>query len=121
MFSLYVNNDTCCIYRFYRYRSHVRITFELMNEQERFLFRKVEEYKACITEQTIYKSGGEIRVWDTPRCLADGAILVDILTEPIEAIAIEEQLECNGTGLQRIKIRYGDAREGWVLDDAVEK
>jgi hypothetical protein len=90
-----------------------------MNEQEQLLFRQVEEYKACITEQTIYKSGGEIRVWDTPKCLADGAVLVDILKEPIEAVAIEEQLECYGTGLQRIKIRYGNDREGWVLHDAV--
>ena len=60
-------------------------------------------------------------MWDTPRSLADGAELIDILTKPIEAIAIEEQPECYGTGLQRIKIKYGDAREGWVLDEAVEK
>ena len=78
-------------------------------------------YKVIITEQMLYKCGGEIRVWDTPRSLADGAELLDVLTEPIEAIAIEEQLECYGAGLQRIKIRYGDEREGWVLDEAVEK
>lgn len=60
-------------------------------------------------------------MWDTPRSFADGAELIDTLTKPIEAIAIEEQPECYGPGLQRIKIRYADDCEGWVLNEAVEK
>jgi hypothetical protein len=99
----------------------VKITVDTMTSPDQNILRQVEEYKASITKQTLYKSGGEIRVWDTPRCFADGAELIDALTEPTEATAIEEQLECYGAGVQRIKIRYGDGREGWVLDNAVEK
>jgi hypothetical protein len=93
----------------------------MMPSSDEALLRKVAAYRVVITEQTLYKAGGEIRVWDTPRCFADGAELIDVLTKCIEAIVIEEQIECYGTGLQRVRIRYGGDREGWVLDDAVEK
>lgn len=82
---------------------------------------KVEEYKVCITPQTLYKLGGEVRVWDTPRCLADGGKLIDVITEPVEAFTTEEQPEIFGTGLQRVKIKYGNYKEGWVLHEAVER
>ena len=83
--------------------------------------RKVEGYKVVVSERIIYKSGGEIRVWDIPCCFADGARLVDIITQPVEALAIAEQPEHSGAGLQRVKIIYGDGKQGWVLYEAIEK
>ena len=82
---------------------------------------KVEGYKVTISEQTLYKSGGEVWVWDTPQSFADGARVVDIITKPVKALAIEEQPEHSGAGLQRVKIKYGDGKEGWVLYEAIEK
>ncbi len=84
------------------------------------VIRKVEGYKVTISERTLYKSGGEVRVWDTPCCFADGARVVDIIDKPVEALAIEEQPTHSSAGLQRVKINYGDGKEGWVLYEAIE-
>jgi hypothetical protein len=83
--------------------------------------RKVKGYKVTVSEQILYKSGGEVRVWDTPCCFADGARVVDIIKQAVEALAIEEQPEHSSAGLQRVKIKYGDGKEGWVLYEAIEK
>jgi hypothetical protein len=75
----------------------------------------VQEYRAKITQDVLDRYDGVVRVWDTPRSAIDGGQVVDKLTQPTEVVVHEEEKDIYGSLPQRVRIRYGDGREGWVL------
>jgi hypothetical protein len=75
----------------------------------------VQEYRAKITQDILDRYDGVVRVWDTPRSAIDGGQVVDKLTQPTEVVVHEEEKDIYGSLPQRVRIRYGDGREGWVL------
>jgi hypothetical protein len=75
----------------------------------------VQEYTAVITQETLARFDGAVRVWDTPRSAIDGGQVVDKITEPTEVVVSEEEKDIYGSIPQRAKVRYGNGKEGWVL------
>ena len=76
-------------------------------------------YQAAITKE-ILERWHEVRVWDRPQSAADGAEVVDKITQPIVVKVVEEQKDMYGSTVQRVKIAYG-VRQGWVLAGAITK
>ncbi len=76
---------------------------------------RVAEYRGMITEETLDRYGGVVRIWDTPRSAIDGGCVVDKITQPTEVFVFEEEKDIYGALPQRAKVRYGTSKEGWVL------
>ncbi|HSF29569.1 MAG TPA: hypothetical protein VLK82_03730 [Candidatus Tectomicrobia bacterium] len=81
----------------------------------------VQPYKAMITQEILEHYDGVVRVWDTPRSAIDGGQVVDKLSQPTEVVVSEEEKDIYGSLPQRVKVRYGDGKEGWVLYQMVVK
>jgi hypothetical protein len=81
----------------------------------------VQAYKAMITQEILERYDGVVRVWDTPRSAIDGGQVVDKLTQPTEVVISEEEKDIYGSLPQRVKVRYGDGKEGWVLYQMIAK
>jgi hypothetical protein len=81
----------------------------------------VQAYKALITQEILERYDGVVRVWDTPRSAIDGGQVVDKLSQPTEVVVSEEEKDIYGSLPQRVKVRYGDGKEGWVLYQMVVK
>jgi hypothetical protein len=81
----------------------------------------VQAYKAMITQEILERYDGVVRVWDTPRSAIDGGQVVDKLTQPTEVVVSEEEKDIYGSLPQRVKVRYGDGKDGWVLYQMVAK
>jgi hypothetical protein len=81
----------------------------------------VQAYKAMITQEILERYDGVVRVWDTPHSAIDGGQVVDKLTQPTEVVVSEEEKDIYGSLPQRVKVRYGDGKEGWVLYQMVAK
>ena len=79
----------------------------------------VEPYKALINKEILEKWNGVVRVWSDPKSAVEGAEVIDEIKKPIEITVIEEQKDMYGSKTQRVKITYGEKREGWVLSDAI--
>ncbi len=86
-----------------------------------FKTQQVEPYRVTITKTILKKWNGEVRVWDTPQSVVEGATLLDKITTPIEAKVVEEQLDMYGSLPQRFKIKYSRNKEGWVIAEMVSK
>jgi len=80
---------------------------------------KVEPYKATVSEETLTKWNGIVRVWSDPKSAVEGAEVVDEIREPVEVTVLEEQRYMPGSQAQRARILYGEGREGWVLCNAL--
>ena len=81
----------------------------------------VQPYKAMITQEILEHYDGVVWVWDTPRSAIDGGQVVDKLSQPTEVVVSEEEKDIYGSLPQRVKVRYGDGKEGWVLYQMVVK
>jgi hypothetical protein len=81
----------------------------------------VHAYKAMITQEILERYDGVVRVWDTPRSAIDGGQVVDKLTQPTEVVVSEEEKDIYGSLPQRVRVRYGDGQDGWVLYQMVAK
>ncbi len=81
----------------------------------------VQPYKAMITQEILEHYDGVVRVWDTPRSAIDGGQVVDKLSQPTEVVVSEEEKDIYGSLPQRVRVRYGDGKEGWVLYQMVVK
>jgi hypothetical protein len=81
----------------------------------------VQPYRAMITQEILERYDGVVRVWDTPRSAIDGGEVVDKLTQPTEVVVSEEEKDIYGSLPQRVKVRYGDGKDGWVLYQMVAK
>jgi hypothetical protein len=81
----------------------------------------VQAYKAMITQEILERYDGVVRVWDTPRSAIDGGEVVDKLTQPTEVVVSEEEKDIYGSLPQRVRVRYGDGKDGWVLYQMVAK
>lgn len=79
----------------------------------------VEPYKASITQEILNKWNGVVRVWSEPKSAVDGAEIVDLIKRPVEVTVIEKQKDTYGSMTQRLKIRYEEGKEGWVLRHAI--
>ena len=82
---------------------------------------RVQEYKAMITQETLDRYEGVVRIWDTPRSAIDGGQVADKITQPTEVLVFEEEKDMYGSLLQRAKVRYGSGKEGWVLYQMLTK
>ncbi len=82
---------------------------------------KVEPYQALVSQETINKWNGVVRVWSEPRSAVEGAEVVDKIREPVEITVVEEQREMFSAQPQRARIQYGAGRDGWVLYDALTR
>jgi len=80
---------------------------------------KIEPYQASVSEETLSKWSGIVRVWSEPKSAVEGAEVVDEIKEPVEVTVVEEQKDMYGSKAQRAKITYAEGREGWVLSDAL--
>ena len=80
---------------------------------------EVEPYQASVSEETLSKWSGIVRVWSEPKSAVEGAEVIDEIKEPVEVTVVEEQKDMYGSKAQRARIRYGEGREGWVLSDAL--
>ncbi|MEE9199316.1 MAG: hypothetical protein V3U26_05910 [Dehalococcoidia bacterium] len=80
---------------------------------------KVDPYKAKVSEETLDRWNGIVRVWSEPMSAVEGSQVVDEIVEPIEVTVLEEQKDVYGSLSQRARIQYGDGKEGWVLWDAL--
>jgi hypothetical protein len=81
----------------------------------------VEPYSASVSEETLTKWNGIVRVWSEPKSAVEGAEVVDEIEEPTEVTVVEEQKDMHGSLVQRAKIRYGEGKEGWVLAHAITR
>ena len=79
----------------------------------------IEPYRTRVNPEILEKWGGVIRVWSEPASLIDGAKVVGKITEQTEVTAIAEQKDIHGSIPERIKIRYGNRQEGWVLFETI--
>ena len=82
---------------------------------------RVQEYKAMITQETLDRYEGVVRIWDTPRSAIDGGQVADKITQPTEVLVLEEEKDMYGSLPQRAKVRYGSGKEGWVLYQMLTK
>ena len=82
---------------------------------------KVEPYQASVSEEILNKWNGIVRVWSEPKSAVDGAEVVDEIKKPVEVTVLEEQKGIYSSGVQRVRIRYGEGKEGWVLYDAIAR
>ena len=80
-----------------------------------------EPYPVSITKALLAKWNGEVRVWDQPCSAIEGAIVIDSITRPLRAKVVEEQLDLYGSTPQRVRIRYGRGKEGWVIYPMVKR
>jgi len=81
----------------------------------------VQEYPAVITQEILERYDGVVRVWDTPRSAIDGGQVVDKITQPTDVIVCEEEKDIYGSLPQRVKVRYTEGKEGWVLYQMITK
>ena len=82
---------------------------------------QVQEYKAMITQEILERYDSVVRVWDSPRSAIDGGQVVDKITQPTEVVVSEEEKDIYGSLPQRVKVRYGDDKTGWVLYQMITK
>ena len=81
----------------------------------------VQAYTAMITQEILDRYDGVIRVWDTPRSAIDGGQVTDKISQPTEVVVSAEEKDLYGSLPQRVKVRYGDGKEGWVLYQMIAK
>jgi hypothetical protein len=81
----------------------------------------VQEYAAMITQETLDRYDGVVRIWDAPRSAIDGGQVADKITQPTEVVVSEEEKDMYGSLPQRAKVRYGGDKEGWVLYQMITK
>ena len=81
----------------------------------------VQAYTAMITQEILARYDGVVRVWDTPRSAIDGGQVADKITQPTQVVVSEEERDMYGSLPQRVKVRYGDGKEGWVLFQMIAK
>ncbi len=80
---------------------------------------KVEPYQALVSQETVTRWNGVVRVWSDPKSAVEGSEVVDQLREPTEVTVVEEQREMFSSQPQRARVQYGEGREGWVLFEAL--
>ncbi len=80
---------------------------------------EVQPYRATLSTDTLSKWNGVVRVWSEPTNILQGAKVVDEIKEPMPVTALEEQKDIFGALTQRVKIKYGKGREGWVIYEAI--
>ncbi len=80
---------------------------------------EVEPYQALVSQETIARWNGVVRVWSDPKSAVEGSEVVDQLREPTELTVVEEQREMFSGQPQRARVQYGEGREGWVLYEAL--
>jgi hypothetical protein len=76
---------------------------------------QVQEYQALITAEILARYDGVVRVWDSPRSAIDGGQVVDQITQPAEVVVHQEEKDIYGSLPQRVHVRYGEDKSGWVL------
>jgi len=76
---------------------------------------QVQEYQALITAEILARYDGVVRVWDSPRSAIDGGQVVDQITQPAEVVVHQEEKDIYGSLPQRVHVRYGEHKSGWVL------
>jgi hypothetical protein len=82
---------------------------------------QVQEYNAIITEDTLERYDGVVRVWDSPRSAIDGGQVVDTITQPTEVVVSAEERDLYGSLPQRAQVRYAGGKTGWVLYQMITK
>ncbi|MFH1087349.1 MAG: hypothetical protein V1737_02030 [Chloroflexota bacterium] len=82
---------------------------------------KFKPYKATVSEETLERWSGVVRVWNEPKSAVDGGEVVDQIKEPIAVTVVEEQLDMYGSKPQRARIEYGQDKQGWVIYEALVK
>lgn len=80
---------------------------------------KVEPYRALVSQETITRWNGVVRVWSDPKSAVEGSEVVDQIRESTEVTVVEEQREMFSGRPQRARVQYGEGREGWVLYEAL--
>ncbi len=80
---------------------------------------KVEPYRALVSQETITRWNGVVRVWSDPKSAVEGSEVVGQIREPTEVIVMEEQREMFSSQPQRARVQYAEGREGWVLFEAL--
>lgn len=80
---------------------------------------KVEPYRARVSQETITRWNGVVRVWSDPKSAVEGSEVVDQIREPTEVTVVEEQREMFSSQPQRARVQYGEGCEGWVLYEAL--
>ena len=78
-------------------------------------------YPAKVTKSLLNKWNGEVRVWDSPKSAIEGAKVLDIITRPLSAKVVDEQLDMYGSVPQRARISYQRTKEGWVIYEMIRK
>jgi hypothetical protein len=76
---------------------------------------QVQEYQALITAEILARYDGVVRVWDSPRSAIDGGQVIDQITQPAEVVVHQEEKDIYGSLPQRVHVRYGEHKSGWVL------
>ena len=76
---------------------------------------QVQEYQALITAEILARYDGVVRVWDSPRSAIDGGQVIDQITQPAEVVVRQEEKDIYGSLPQRVHVRYGEHKSGWVL------